>query len=148
MNLKDVNAIGVRFKKRKRTGRGLGSGSGKTASKGTKGQQSRSGYSRKLGFEGGQMAIFRRLPKRGFTNARFQVETAALNVGTLNSFQDGEMVDLETLKARGLAKKSARRLKILGGGALERKLSVRAHSYSDSAKRKLEAAQSNVEVLA
>lgn len=148
MNLGDVNAIGTKFKKRKRIGRGPGSGQGKTAGKGTKGAQSRSGYSRKLGFEGGQMAIYRRLPKRGFTNARFAVEYAALNLADLDDFRDGDLVDLETAKERQLVKKGARRLKILGVGDLKSKLTIRAQAFSESAKRKIEAAGGSAEVVA
>jgi large subunit ribosomal protein L15 len=148
MNLSDVNAIGVKFKKAKRVGRGIGSGHGKTACKGTKGAQSRSGYSRKLGFEGGQMAIYRRLPKRGFTNARFAIEYATLNLEDLTGFGDGQMVDLDAARERGLVKKNAKRIKILGVGDLKHKLNIKAHSFSESAKRKIEAAGGSAEVVA
>jgi large subunit ribosomal protein L15 len=148
MNLSDVNAIGVKFKKAKRVGRGIGSGHGKTACKGTKGAQSRSGYSRKLGFEGGQMAIYRRLPKRGFTNARFAIEYATLNLEDLDGFGAGQMVDLDVARERGLVKKGAKRIKILGVGDLKHELTIKAHSFSESAKRKIEAAGGSAEVVA
>ena len=121
----------------KRIGRGAGSGHGGTATRGHKGAQSRSGYSRKLGFEGGQMPLKMRIPKRGFKNP-FRVEAFPINVSTLEkSFDAGEVVDLDTLKAKSLVPKRVKCVKILGEGDLSKKLTVKAHRFSETAKDKI-----------
>ncbi|HXG58739.1 MAG TPA: 50S ribosomal protein L15 [Thermoanaerobaculia bacterium] len=124
---------------KKRVGRGPGSGHGKTAGRGEKGQKSRSGFSRKLGFEGGQMPLHRRLPKRGFTNV-FKKEYAVVNVSDLERFDDGSKVDETALRKSGLVKGRNDGIKILGGGKLTRKLTVHAAKFSESARRQIEAA--------
>ncbi|MDE2924992.1 MAG: 50S ribosomal protein L15 [Acidobacteriota bacterium] len=131
---------------RKRVGRGPGSGTGKTAGRGFKGQKSRSGYSARAGFEGGQMPLYRRIPKRGFKNP-FRKRFAVINVRDLNRFEDGTAVGPEQLMERGMIKKLGDGLRILGEGELERKLTVRAHHLSQSAREKIEQAGGNVEVL-
>ena len=124
---------------RKRVGRGPGSGHGKTASRGEKGQKSRSGYSQRVGFEGGQMPLVRRLPKRGFTNI-FKKEYAVVNVSDLERFDAGATVDEGTLRKAGLVKGKNAGVKILGDGKLSKKLTVNAHKFSASAKKQIEAA--------
>jgi large subunit ribosomal protein L15 len=124
---------------RKRVGRGPGSGHGKTASRGEKGQKSRSGYSRMLGFEGGQMPLHRRIPKRGFTNI-FKKEMSVVNLSDLEQFDNGATVDEQALRAAGLIKGRAKGIKVLGDGKLSKKLTVHAHKFSESAKKQIEAA--------
>jgi large subunit ribosomal protein L15 len=133
-------------KKPKRVGRGPGSGHGKTATRGEKGQKSRSGFSQKPGFEGGQMPLHRRIPKRGFTN-KFAKQYAVLNVGELNKLEDGASVTPELLIEKRVIKKSLDGLRVLGKGELTRKLSVRAHHFSESAKKKIEEAGGSIEVI-
>jgi len=133
-------------KKPKRVGRGPGSGHGKTATRGEKGQKSRSGFSQKPGFEGGQMPLHRRIPKRGFTN-KFAKQYAVLNVGELNKLEDGASVTPEFLIEKRVIKKSLDGLRVLGKGELTRKLSVRAHHFSESAKKKIEEAGGSIEVI-
>jgi large subunit ribosomal protein L15 len=128
-------------------GRGPGSGRGKTAARGSKGQKSRSGYSRMRGFEGGQMPLHRRLPKRGFTNI-FRKEYRTVNVDRLNGFDAGSVVDPETLLHAGLLKKGRSEVKILGNGDLGVSLTVRAHHFTASAKQKIEAAGGTSESIA
>jgi len=131
----------------KRIGRGPASGQGKTAGKGQKGQKSRSGYSRRPGFEGGQMPLQRRLPKRGFNNI-FAKEYTVVNVCNLDErFEDGAVVDTESLIACGLVKKELDGVKVLGRGELTKALTVKAAKISDAAKAKIEAAGGKVEVL-
>lgn len=129
---------------RKRIGRGPGSGTGKTAGKGHKGQKARSGWSMPTSFEGGQMPLVRRLPKFGF-KAPFRVEYKAVNIGLLDKFDDGATVDAAALKGVGLAD-GRKPIKILGKGALTKKLTVKAASFSDSAKKAIEAAGGTAEV--
>lgn len=132
-------------KKRKRVGRGPGSGTGKTAGRGQKGQKARSGsHGAIVGFEGGQMPMQRRLPKRGFKN-QFRVEAFPVNVGLLERFE-GE-VDVAALRAAGLVPKKAKVVKILGNGELTKSLTVKAHRFSKSAIAKLEAAGGKAEVI-
>ncbi|MEE9393785.1 MAG: 50S ribosomal protein L15 [Planctomycetota bacterium] len=139
MDLSDLNGVPMRHSKRKRVGRGPGSGQGKTAGRGTKGQKSRSGYSRRIGFEGGQMPLYRRLPKKGFTNALFKVTYSIINTGQLEDFEcESGKVDMAVLKEAGLIKKNSTRLKILGKGALSRNVEVEAHAFSSSAKQMIE----------
>jgi len=134
-------------RKRKRIGRGPGSGSGVTAGRGDKGQKSRSGYSQRFGFEGGQMPLYRRIPKRGFTN-KFQKKYVVLNVRDLNQFRAGTEVSPEKLIESGIVKNVKDGLRVLGDGELTKKLKVRAHHFSKSAKEKIEAAGGSAEVLA
>jgi large subunit ribosomal protein L15 len=124
---------------RKRVGRGPGSGLGKTAGRGEKGQKSRSGYSRKIGFEGGQMPLHRRLPKRGFTNI-FKEEFAIVNLADLDRFDAGSTVNEESLRREGLVKGRQRKIKVLGNGEVSKKLTVQADKFSKSARQKIEAA--------
>ena len=124
---------------RKRIGRGPGSGHGKTASRGEKGQKSRSGFSRQLGFEGGQMPLHRRLPKRGFTNI-FKKEHAVVNVSDLERFDNGATVDEAAMRKAGLIKGRNDGVKILGEGKLSKKLTVHAAKFSASARKQIEAA--------
>ncbi len=132
-------------KKPMRVGRGIGARKSKTAGRGNKGQRSRGGYSRRAGFEGGQMPLHRRLPKRGFTNI-FRREVATVNVEALNAFSAGERVTPETLRQRGLVRRG-RPVKILGDGELKVKLTVAAHAFSAGAREKIEKAGGQVEVL-
>jgi large subunit ribosomal protein L15 len=140
MNIKTVCDKGQKHTVRKRVGRGIGSGLGKTAGRGHKGLNARSGASRRPGYEGGQMPIYRRVPKRGFTNARFRVDYTVINVDALNAFADGDTVDFAAILARGLASQTEPVLKVLGSGELKRKLNVRAQKFSASAKTKIESA--------
>ena len=133
-------------KKRKRVGRGTGSGLGKTAGRGHKGQKSRSGYSQRAGFEGGQMPLYRRVPKRGFCNI-FARKYAIVNVQTLNRLEEGTKVTPEFLLEKGILKKIKDGLRVLGQGKLEKKLTVHAHHFSESARAKIEKAGGSVEVL-
>jgi len=147
MDLSTVCKKGVAYKTRKRVGRGTGSGHGKTCGRGHKGQGQRSGYSRSPGFEGGQMPIYRRMPKRGFTNARFRTDFTIVNVSDFDAFSDGDTVDLEAILSKGLASLNTPYLKVLGNGDCSRKVTVRAQKFSKSAQEKIEAAGGSVEVL-
>lgn len=129
-----------------RVGRGHGSGNGKTAGRGQKGQKSRSGGKVRVGFEGGQMPLYRRLPKRGFTNRNTKL-VAYVNVEKLNKFEDGAVVDIQTLVEAGAVKNRFDAVKILGNGDLTKKLTVKANAFSEGAKAKIEAAGGNVEVI-
>ena len=133
--------------KSKRLGRGIGSGKGKQAGRGGKGQTARSGSSIRIGFEGGQMPLIRRIPKRGFNNARFTTRYLGVNVGDLNKFDDGAKVDETALALVGLAKGRGDGVKILGNGELTKKLSVSASAFSASAKAKIEAKGGTVEIV-
>jgi len=146
MKLNELKAAdGARFVS-KRIGRGLGSGNGKTAGKGSKGQNARSGGGVAIGFEGGQTPAYKRFPKRGFTNMS-RKEFAVVNVADLNKFDDGVTVDFETLKAAGLVKKELDGIKVLGDGKLEKKLTVKAAKFSKSAQKAIEEAGGTAEVL-
>ena len=127
-----------------RKGRGPGSGNGKTAGKGHKGQNARSGGGVRPGFEGGQLPLYRKLPKRGFKN-RFAVNYAIVNVAALNKFEDGAVVDLEALIAAKLVRKELDGVKVLGNGELTKKLTVKATVFSATAKEKIEAAGGKIE---
>ena len=129
-----------------RKGRGPGSGNGKTAGKGHKGQNARSGGGVRPGFEGGQIPLYRKLPKRGFNN-RFAKEYAIVNLDPLNSFNDGDTVNLEALMSCGKIKKALDGLKILGNGEITKKITVQAKVFSKSAKEKIEAAGGKAEVI-
>ena len=122
----------------KRVGRGTSSGNGKTAGKGHKGQNARSGGGVRPGFEGGQLPLFRRLPKRGFSNAKFKVEYATINVSDLENFEDGAVVTPELLKEMGIVKKQLAGIKVLGNGELTKKLTVKAAKFSATAVEKIE----------
>ena len=137
MNLYELSPAPGSKKSRKRLGRGAGSGLGKTSGKGNKGQNARSGGGVRPGFEGGQMPLQRRVPKRGFNNI-FAKRYAIVNVGDLERFEDGSRVDFKSLKAAGLVKKKFDGLKILGDGELTKKLTVAASKFSNSAKMKIE----------
>lgn len=130
----------------KRKGRGPGSGNGKTAGKGHKGQNARSGGGVRIGFEGGQMPITRRLPKRGFNNI-FAKTYAIVNVEALNAFDNGAVVGTEELLAKKIIRKAEDGLRVLGNGELTKKLTVKANAFSESAKAKIEAAGGKVEVI-
>ena len=133
-------------KKSKRIGRGHGSGWGKTAGKGHKGQKARSGGSIRPGFEGGQMPLQRRIPKRGFNNI-FAKTIIAVNVAALEVFEDGAEVNAQALAEKGIVKKACDGIKILGNGSLTKKLTVKANAFSESAKQKIEAAGGKAEVI-
>jgi len=137
---------GATFTK-KRVGRGIGSGLGKTSGKGHKGQNARSGGGVRQGFEGGQLPLFRRLPKRGFSNAMFKVRYAVINLSDLNKFEDGAVVTPELLSEMGLVKKQLDGIKVLGNGKLEKKLVVKAHRFSDVAKEQIEKLGGKAEVI-
>ena len=128
-----------------RKGRGPGSGNGKTAGKGHKGQNARSGGGVRPGFEGGQLPLYRKLPKRGFKN-RFAVNYSIVNVSALNVFEDGAVVDLDALLAKKIVRKANDGLKVLGSGELTKKLTVKASVFSATAKEKIEAAGGKIEV--
>lgn len=131
----------------KRLGRGSSSGTGKTSGKGQKGQNARSGGGVRVGFEGGQLPLYRRLPKRGFSNAMFKTTYAVINVSDLNMFDEDTLVTPELLKEMGIIKKELSGIKVLGNGTLEKKLTVKAHSFSNSAIKKIEAAGGKAEVI-
>ena len=129
-----------------RRGRGHGSGNGKTSGRGHKGQRSRSGSGGKVGFEGGQMPLYRRLPKRGFT-CRNTKDIVAINVQLLNVFEDGDTVDIAALKRKGLVSNPRDGVKILGNGAVEKKLTVKVNFFSQTAVEKIQSAGGKAEVI-
>ena len=130
MKLHELRPSEGAFKTSKRVGRGTGSGLGKTSGKGHKGQNARSGGGVRPGFEGGQLPLFRRLPKRGFSNAMFKFEYATINVSDLEKFEDGAVVTPELLKEMGILKKQLAGVKVLGNGNLTKKLTVKASKFS------------------
>ncbi|MEH7645556.1 50S ribosomal protein L15 [Bacillus toyonensis] len=146
MKLHELKPAEGSRKVRNRVGRGIGSGNGKTAGKGHKGQNARSGGGVRLGFEGGQTPLFRRLPKRGFTNIN-RKEFTIVNLSTLNRFEDGTEVTPELLLETGVISKLNDGVKILASGVVEKKLTVKAHKFSSSAKEAIEAAGGSVEVI-
>ena len=147
MKINDLHNAEFAKRDAKRLGRGTGSGLGKTSGKGQKGQNSRSGGGVRIGFEGGQMPLLRRLPKVGFTN-RFKKVYTTINVADLNRFEDETVVDFELLSQNGLIKKAKNAgLKVLGNGDLSKKLVVKANKFSESAKQKIENAGGKIEVL-
>lgn len=146
MKLHELSPAPGSVREVKRIGRGHGSGQGKTAGKGHKGQKARAGRGMRPGFEGGQMPLQRRVPKRGFNNI-FATRYAIVNLAALNKFENGAVVDTEALKAAGLVKNSYDGVKILGNGALEKNLTVKAAAFSEAAKSKIEAAGGKAEVV-
>ena len=148
MRLHDLKPRPGAKHRRKRLGQGESSGHGKTSGRGGKGQTARSGSSIRIGFEGGQMPLIRRIPKRGFNNARHTVAYVPVNLEALNAFDNGARVDLEAFRKAGLANGPVKRVKILGDGELKKKLTVSAHAFSASAKQKIEAAGGTCEVIA
>ena len=146
MKLHEIKPAQGATRAQKRVGRGTGSGHGKTSTRGHKGQWARSGGGVRPGFEGGQMPLTRRLPKRGFNNI-FATKYAAINVSDLNVFEDGAVVDEAAIVAAGLVKKTLDGIKILGNGELQKKLTVNAKAFSASAKQKIEAAGGKAEVM-
>jgi len=145
MKLNELNNLEA--KNRKRIGRGPGSGNGKTAGKGHKGQNARSGGGVRPGFEGGQLPLYRRLSKRGFNNYNFRTTYATVNISDLEKFAEGTVVDKELLIKEGLVKKELDGIKILGNGELTKKLTVKANKFSETAKQKIENVGGVVEVI-
>ncbi len=146
MRLHELKASPGSKAARKRVGRGIASGQGKTAGRGQKGQKARSGGSLRRGFEGGQMPLFQRLPKRGFHN-KFRTEWTIVNVEALNRFEAGSVVTPELLKENGVVKTLKNGIKILGKGELTKELTVQAQSFSAQAREKIEAAGGRTEVI-
>ena len=144
MKLYELSPAPGSVKEAKRKGRGPGSGNGKTGGRGHKGQNARSGGGVRPGFEGGQLPLYRKHPKRGFTN-RFAVNYATVNVNKLNVFEDGAVVDLEVLRNCGIVKTNEDKLKVLGNGEISKKLTVKATVFSATAKEKIEAAGGKTE---
>jgi large subunit ribosomal protein L15 len=146
MKLHELKPAEGARKKRNRVGRGIGSGNGKTSGRGQKGQNARSGGGVRLGFEGGQTPLYRRLPKRGFTNIN-RKEYAIVNLEALNRFEDGTEVTPELLIETGVVSKEKAGIKVLAKGAIEKKLTVKAHKFSSAAKEAIEAAGGKAEVI-
>jgi len=146
MKLHELRAPEGSTKNPKRKGRGTATGQGKTAGRGMNGQNSRSGGGVRLGFEGGQMPLYRRIPKRGFTNI-WKKEWEIVNIEALNAFEDGAVVTPDMMIEAGLAKKVADGIKILGEGTLEKKVTVKAHKFSKAAMEKIESAGGKAEVI-
>ena len=146
MKLSELSPAPGSVKETKRKGRGIGSGNGKTGGRGHKGQKARSGGGVRIGFEGGQMPLARRIPKRGFHNI-FAKPLESVNVSALNAFEDGAVVDANVLLAEGILPKCTYGVKILGNGELTKKLTVKASAFSAGAKEKIEAAGGKAEVV-
>lgn len=147
MKLHELSPAAGSTKERKRIGRGVGSGQGKTAGKGHKGQKARAGRGMRPGFEGGQMPLQRRIPKRGFVNI-FRTEMAIVNVASLEkAFNAGDTVTIEALVEKGLVKKVLDGVKVLGNGEITKSLTVQVNAFSESAKQKIEAAGGKIEVI-
>lgn len=149
MNIEEVKAAGLKYKTGNRIGRGPGSGNGKTAGRGHKGAKARSGWSIRAGWEGGQMPLFRRLPKRGFNNKNFRRTFTIINVSELNVFDADATVDLKAVLEKGLVsqEKHTELFKVLGDGKLEKKLNLRVDAITKSAREKVEAAGGTVELI-
>lgn len=147
MRLHDLKPRPGAKHRRKRLGIGESSGHGKTSGRGGKGQTARSGSSIRIGFEGGQMPLIRRIPKRGFNNAAFTTYYSPVNLQDLNEFDDGAVVDAEAIRTAGLANGKSDGIKILGTGELKKKLTVRAHAFSASAKARIEGLGGKCEVI-
>ncbi len=146
MKLHELRAAEGSTKKPKRKGRGTATGQGKTAGRGMNGQNSRSGGGTRIGFEGGQMPLYRRIPKRGFTNI-WRKEYTVLNVDDLNMFEAGTLITPELLREKGLTKQVIDGIKILGEGTLEKNVTVQAHKFSKTAIEKIESAGGKAEVI-
>ena len=146
MNLNELAPVKGSTHVNKRKGRGTGTGNGKTAGRGHKGQKARSGGKVRVGFEGGQMPLARRVPKRGFNNI-FAKPLTAINVAALNAFEDGAVVDVAALLEKGILSDCKYGIKILGNGSVNKKLTVKASAYSESAKEKIEQAGGKAEVI-
>ncbi len=146
MKLHELSPVEGSKKSAKRIGRGHGSGQGKTAGKGHKGQKARAGKGMRVGFEGGQMPLQRRIPKRGFNNI-FAKNIVTVNVSTLNKFEDGAVVDIAALVEAGVVKNSFDGVKVLSNGNLTKKLTVKVTAFSEAAKAKIEAAGGKAEVV-
>lgn len=146
MKLESLNAT-PEYKSRKRVGRGPGSGMGKTSTRGQKGQKSRSGVSISPWFQGGQSPLYRRIPKRGFNNRRFETKYAVINLSDLNRFNDGDVVTPELLKEKGIIKKQLNGVKVLGNGELDKKITVKANKFSTKAVTKIESKGGKAEVI-
>jgi large subunit ribosomal protein L15 len=147
VNLTDVKKHAKAHPARKRIGRGIGSGLGKTSGRGHKGAKARAGYHRRAAYEGGQMPLFRRLPKVGFSNDRFSTPVHVVNVEDLNHFRKGDSVGPNELREAGLLRGRLYRLKVLGRGELKKALTVRAHAFSESAAGKIIEAGGQAEVI-
>ncbi len=147
MKLHELSKVEGSTHRRKVVGRGPGSGHGKTSGRGEKGQKARSGGGVHAWFEGGQTPLFKRLPRRGFNNARFATKYAIVNVSDLNRFKDGDVVTPELLKESGLVKKELCGIKVLGNGTLEKKLTVKANLFTNSAIAKIEELGGTTEVI-
>ena len=147
MPLNDLKPARGAVRERKRVGRGPGSGLGKTSGRGEKGQKSRSGFSQKPGFEGGQMPLHRRVPKRGFSNARFKKEYAEVNLGRLDVFEAGTIVTPDVLLKHGIIKNVRDGVKVLGEGDLTKALTVRAHKFSARAQERITGLGGKAEIL-
>lgn len=147
MKLHELSSVPGSTHRRKVVGRGPGSGHGKTSGRGEKGQKARSGGGVHIWFEGGQTPLYKRLPRRGFSNKRFETKFAIVNVSDLNRFKDGDTVTPELLKESGLVKKELNGIKILGNGKLEKKLTVKANVFTNSAITKIEELGGSTEVI-
>ena len=147
MKLHELSAIDGATHRRKVVGRGPGSGHGKTSGRGEKGKKARSGGSVHIWFEGGHTPLYKRIPRRGFSNKRFETKYAIVNVSDLNRFKDGETVTPELLREKGIIKKQLCGIKVLGNGELAKKLTVRANRFSSAAVTKIESAGGKVEVI-
>jgi len=147
MKLHELTPNAGAFQTKKRVGRGPGSGLGKTSGKGHKGQNARSGGGVRPGFEGGQLPLFRRLPKRGFSNARFKTRYAVINLSDLEKFENGAVVTPELLKEMGIIKQGLDGIKVLGNGSLTKKITVKANAFSTTAIEKIEAIGGKAEVI-
>ena len=147
MKLHELRPSEGAFKTSKRVGRGVGSGLGKTSGKGHKGQNARSGGGVRPGFEGGQLPLFRRLPKRGFSNAMFKIRYATINLSDLEKFEEGAVVTPELLKEMGIIKNQLAGIKVLGNGELTKKVTVKAAKFSKTAVEKIEKIGGKAEVI-
>ena len=147
MDLKKIKSKPLHTARPKRVGRGKGSGLGKTCGRGHKGQKSRSGYSRPRNFEGGQMPLIRKIPKRGFSNIRFAKNWVVVNVSRLNAFDEGATVDPDSLREKGLVRGRFDGVKVLGNGDLGVKLDVRAHKFSKGAMEKISKAGGTITLI-
>ena len=148
MNIHELSPAPNSTKKARRVGRGIGSGLGKTSGRGQKGQNSRSGGGVRIGFEGGQIPLIRRLPRRGFNNYEFKKQYSIVNVCDLDKFEDGTVVDIALLKDKGIISKIEKfGLKVLGNGELTKKLTVKAAVFTKTAQEKIEKAGGKIEVL-